>query len=132
MEFGLSQEQILLQDSVSKFLNDKVPLDKVRQIASGESSDAEVWQGLAELGIPSLLIAEEQGGVGLGGLDAVVIAECLGYHVTPSPFISSAVMAPVALMAAGRQDKLAAIASGEHRVGIAFGEGIVRKMSFCS
>ncbi|MCZ6504212.1 MAG: acyl-CoA/acyl-ACP dehydrogenase [Gammaproteobacteria bacterium] len=124
MEFGLSQEQILLQDSVGKFLNDQVPLDKVRQIASGESSDAEVWQGLADLGIPSLLIAEEQGGVGLGSLDAVVIAECLGYHVTPSPFISSAVMAPIALMAAGRQDALAAIASGRHRVGIAFGEAI--------
>lgn len=124
MEFGLSQEQILLQDSLVKFLNDQVPLDKVRQIAAGESRDAEVWQGLAELGIPSLLIAEEQGGVGLGSLDAAVIAECLGYHVTPSPFISSAVMAPVALMAAGKQDCLAAIAAGEYRVGIAFGEAI--------
>ena len=124
MEFGLSQEQILLQDSLDKFLSDQVPLDKVRQIASGESSDAEVWRGLAELGIPSLLVAEEHGGVGLGILDAVIVAERLGYHVTPSPFISTAVMAPVALMAAGKEGALAAIASGGHRVGIAFGEAI--------
>ncbi|MBQ63251.1 MAG: acyl-CoA dehydrogenase [Gammaproteobacteria bacterium] len=124
MEFGLSQEQILLQDSVNKFLGDQVPLAKVRQIATGEDNDSAVWKGLAELGIPSLLIPEAQGGVDLGTVDAVIVAECLGYHVTPSAFISSAVMAPVALMAAGKDDTLAAIADGNHRVGIAFGEAI--------
>ncbi len=124
MEFGLSQEQTLLQDSVSKFLTDQVPLSNVRKIASGETSDAETWQGIAELGIPGLLIPEAQGGVGLGCLDAAIVAECLGYHVTPGPFISSAAMAPIPLLAAGKDELLAKIAAGEHRVGIAFGEAI--------
>jgi alkylation response protein AidB-like acyl-CoA dehydrogenase len=124
MEFGLSQEQTLLQDSVNKFLTEQVPLNTVRQIATGDTGDAQVWQGLAEMGIPGLLIPEAHGGVGLGMLDAAIVAECLGYHVTPGPFISSAVMAPIALQAAGKEDILAAIASGSHRVGIAFGEAI--------
>lgn len=124
MEFGLSQEQTLLQDSINKFLKDQVPLDRVRQIASNDSSDATVWQELADMGIPGLLIPEAHGGVGLGMLDAAIVAECLGYHVTPGPFIPSAVMAPIALLAAGKDDKLAAIASGAHRVGIAFGEAV--------
>ena len=38
MEFGLSEEQVLLQDSVNRFLSDQVPLDEVRKIASGEKS----------------------------------------------------------------------------------------------
>jgi len=124
MEFGLSQEQILLQDSVNKFLTDQAPLSEVREIASGESGDADIWRGLAELGITGLLIPEANGGVGLGCLDAAVVAECLGYHVTPGPFITSAAMAPISLLAAGKDELLVKIAAGEHRVGIAFGEAI--------
>ena len=89
MEFGLSEEQVLLQDSVNRFLTDQVPLDEVRKIASGEKSDATIWQGLTEQGIPGLLIPEAQGGVGLGYLDTAIVAECLGHHVTPSPFLST-------------------------------------------
>lgn len=128
MEFGLSEEQILLQDSINRFLTDQIPLDEVRKITGGDVSDAGIWQGLTELGIPGLLIPEAQGGVGLGYLEAVVVSECLGYHVTPGPFLTSAVIAPVALIAAGGQEALLAnIASGEHRVGIAFGEAVAAR-----
>jgi alkylation response protein AidB-like acyl-CoA dehydrogenase len=125
MEFGLSSEQILLQDTVHRFLAAEAPLAKVRQYCAGEIDDTDFWQGLAALGIPGLLIPEHLGGVGLGSLDAVVVAEALGYHVTPTPFLSSAVMAPVALLAAGGQEQLlGSLALGEHRVGIAFGEAL--------
>ena len=95
MEFGLSSEQILLQDSVNRFLTEQVPLDVVRKIATDDSSDANCWGGLTDLGIPGLLISEANGGLGLSSLDAAVVSELLGYHVTPSPFISSSVIAPV-------------------------------------
>lgn len=125
MEFGLSSEQTLLQDSVNRFLDDNATLDVVRKVAKGEVSDASTWQGLAALGIPGLLIPEALGGVGLSSMDAAIVAECLGYHVSPAPFLSSAVMAPVALLAAGgHEDLLGAIATGERRIGIAFGEAI--------
>lgn len=125
MEFGLSSEQTLLQDSVGRFLTDNVPLDKVRAIAKKDASDAAVWEGLSELGIPGLLIPEDRGGVGLSTMDAAIVAECLGYHVTPSPFVSSGVMAPAALIAAGgHDDLLGAIAAGQQRVGIAFSEAV--------
>ena len=64
MDFGLSSEQTLLADSVSRFLADQYPLDEVRKVASGDTTDAAAWQGLAELGIPGILIPEAQGGVG--------------------------------------------------------------------
>lgn len=125
MEFGLSSEQILLQDSVNRFLAEQVPLDVVRKIATGESSDADAWGGLTDLGIPGLLISEANGGLGLSSLDAAVVSELLGYHVTPSPFISSAVIAPALMQAAARrEDLLGAVATGETRIGIALAEGI--------
>ena len=125
MEFGLSSEQTLLQDSVNRYLGEQLPLDAVRQVASGDRPDSEVWSGLADLGIPGLLISESNGGLGLSSMDAAIVAESLGYHVTPSPFLSSAVMAPVILQSAGkREELLGSVATGEIRIGIGLGEGI--------
>ena len=124
MEFGLSQEQVILEESVRKFLASQVPLDAVRAVASGETTDASIWRGLAEMGLAGVLIPEVHDGAGLGMLDAVVIAEALGYAACPGPFLSSAVMAAYLLNEAGATDPLARMAAGEYRVGIAFGDAI--------
>lgn len=124
MEFGLSQEQILLQDSINRYLDDQASLDVVRDIAAGDTDDKTIWSGLAEMGVAGLMIPEEHGGVGLGSMDAVIVAECLGYHVTPSAFLSSAVIAPSVLLSAGYTNDLADIAAGTFRVGIAFSEAV--------
>ncbi len=128
MEFGLSEEQVLLQDSVNRFLVDRAPLDRVRKFAGDQDRADDIWGGLCELGISALMIAEDKGGVGLSCMEAAIVAEALGFHTTPAPFLGTAVMAPVALMAANkREDILRAIAAGEHRVGIAFGEAIAAR-----
>ena len=128
MRFGLSEEQTLLKDTIDRFLADRVPLDAVRAYADG-GSDNEIWAGLTELGIPALLVPEAAGGLGLTPLDAAVVAESLGYHVCPGPFVSTAIMATSALRDAGGQDqRLADIAAGTLRVGIAFGEAVAARM----
>jgi alkylation response protein AidB-like acyl-CoA dehydrogenase len=128
MQFGLSEEQTLLQDNIHRFLSDQVPLDAVRAYADG-GDDRIIWQGLTELGIAALLVPEEYGGIGLQPLDAAIVAESLGYHVAPGPFLGSAVMAPTALsLAAGDfSGLLGELAGGSTRVGIAFGEAIGRR-----
>jgi alkylation response protein AidB-like acyl-CoA dehydrogenase len=125
MEFGLSQEQTLLQDSINKYLVGQVPLDRVRRFAT-EGGDADIWQGLADLGIPALLIPESAGGVGLSCLDAALVAESLGYHATPAPFLGTAIAAPLAVAyAKADQDALLAdIAAGTLRIGLAVGEAV--------
>ncbi len=128
MRFGLSEEQVLLKDNVDRFLTDQVPLDAVRSYADG-GSDAEIWQGLSELGVAGLLVPEDAGGIGLKPLDAAIVAESLGYHVTPAPYLGSAVMAPTALTLSGgdHADLLGELAAGGKRVGIAFGEAVGRR-----
>ena len=128
MQFGLSEEQILLQDNVNRFLDDNSSLDRVRAYADG-GADTDIWAGLAELGIPALLIPEAHGGIGLQPLDAAIVAECLGSHIAPTPFLGSAVMTPTALVASGGDhgELLADIAAGTTRIGIAFGEAIKRR-----
>ena len=75
------------------------------------------------------MIGEMHGGLGLTLLDAALLAETLGAYVAPTPFLSSAVLAPAALARAGspaQQDRwLPKLASGEVTVGIAINEAIV-------
>lgn len=123
MQFGLSEEQTLLQDSLGRFLADAASLDEVRRVAAGEVDDRGLWQGLTELGIPGLLVDAEKGGVGLGSLDAAIVAESLGAHVAPAPFLGAA-MASRALAGSRFDDLLADIAAGTCRVGIAFTEAV--------
>lgn len=128
MEFALSPDQKMLQDSVNRALDRLCPLDRVRKAAEAGTYAQDVWQGLVELGIPGLLIPEKFGGVGLKLLDAALVAEALGRHVSPIPFIASCVMAPLALLRAAspaQQAKwLPRLASGEITVGVAISEQV--------
>ena len=93
MRFGLSEDQTLLDATVRRLLADEVPLDAVRAYADG-GEDHALWRTLCELGLGGLLVPESAGGLGLGVLDAAVIAEALGHHVTPAPFLGTAVLFP--------------------------------------
>ena len=128
MEFGLSDEQRMLDDSVRGFLGEKLSIERLRKIAEiGTGFDAVLWEGLVEQGIVGLLVPERFGGSGLALLDAAVVAESLGYYAAPVPFPARLVMAPLALMAAGSEAQqaewLPAIASGEARMSVAFAVG---------
>ncbi len=124
MEFALSEEQVLLQDSVAKFLESVSDIDQVRA-ALGGGGDGDIWQGLNELGANAALVPEEYDGMGLSLLDAALIQEMLGRFVTPAPFAAN-VMATTALAASGTEEQkqkwLPKIADGSARFGIAVSE----------
>ncbi|MFZ4067972.1 MAG: acyl-CoA dehydrogenase family protein, partial [Phenylobacterium sp.] len=127
MEFGLSEEQVMLQDSLARFLAGTGGLERTRAFAAGKDRRApDVLQGLAELGVTGLIIPEVHGGVGLSLLDAALAAEQLGRFIAPSPFAATAVMAPLALMKAGDAGQQATwlprLASGATVAGVALSE----------
>lgn len=129
MRFALSEDQGLLQDSLNKALADLSPLERVRRFADGDEMTApDVWAGLADLGLPGLIVPEEHGGLGLGMLEAALAAEALGRVVAPTPFLSSAVLAPLALTLAGSDEQkarwLPKLASGQAVAGAAISEPI--------
>ena len=123
MDFGLSEEQQLLEQTVRSFLADRVPIERVRELREERCpNDRATWTALAELGVTGILVPEAQGGSGLALLDAAIVSQSLGHAVTPTPFLSSAVMAPIALTALGGRDAegwLAGIARGDTVFGVA-------------
>ena len=106
---------------------------EVLQRASAAREPQPVWapeqadelaakQGAA-LGWTGLLVEERWGGAGAGMLEAIIVAEELGAHLTSMPFLSSAVLAATALSAGGsavQQERwLPGLASGEFAGGAA-------------
>ncbi|WP_411286724.1 acyl-CoA dehydrogenase family protein [Phenylobacterium sp.] len=129
MRFALSEDQKLLQDSVTRALEKLSPLERVRRFADeGQATAPDIWAGLTELGLPGLTIAEDHGGLGLGLLEAAIAAEALGRAVAPTPFLGSAVLAPLALTLAGSPEQqalwLPKLAAGEALAGVAISEPI--------
>lgn len=129
MEFALSDDQKALQESLRAFLAANAPLDKVRLAADGNAGVRhEIAAGLAELGVPIILVPEAHGGLGLGLLDAALVQEMLGHFAAPAPFTASAAMAVTALVTAGsvaqQAEWLPKVASGAVRFGVAVGESV--------
>lgn len=129
MRFALSEDQKLLQASLAKAAADLSPLDRVRRFADGgEMTAPDVWAGLTDLGAPGLLVPEEHGGLGLGLLEAALVAEALGGAVAPTPFLGAGVLAPLALTLAGTPEQqarwLPKLAAGEVLAGVAIAEAV--------
>ena len=127
MDFSLTTEQLQLQASLDRALATISPLARVRRHAEAPGAFADdVWQGLVELGVPGVLVGESHGGLGLGILDAALVAEVLGKHAVPAPFLGSAVLAPLAIAAAGnatqQRELLPRIAAGALRIGVGLSE----------
>jgi alkylation response protein AidB-like acyl-CoA dehydrogenase len=128
MEFALSADQRMLQESVDRTLTRVCPLERVRKLPADKPLAKDVWSALAELGIAGMLIPEAHGGSGLTLLDAALVSEVLGRYVAPAPFAATAVVAPLALMHAGspaqQAEWLPKLASGKTMAGIAISERI--------
>jgi alkylation response protein AidB-like acyl-CoA dehydrogenase len=131
MDFGLSEEQLLLEETVRGFLADRVPITRVREVRDEDCpNNREIWKELAELGTAGILVPEAQGGSGLSLLDAALVAQAIGHAVTPCPFLSSAVMVPVALTALGgdrAEAWLGGIGTGDWIFGVAVTESFSRR-----
>jgi alkylation response protein AidB-like acyl-CoA dehydrogenase len=91
----------------------------VRRLAEQERGFTdEQWAELVELGWSGVVVPEESGGLGLGAVELIVIAEEMGYALAPSPWFSTT-CAALMLQAAGsdgqRERWLGPLAEGDAR-----------------
>ncbi len=125
MNFDVSEEQQLLQETVRQYLANECPLPRVREIFEGEGHDPAFWKGLMEMGVGGLHLPEEHGGAGLEMIDLALVTETLGYGGAPGPFFGHA-LAGLALALAGsdeqKQTWLPRLATGEALGTVAFAE----------
>jgi len=127
VNFDLSDEQELLQDTVRQFAANECPPTRVRAIFDGEEGhDTALWKGLIELGLGGIALPDEYGGAGLELLDLALAAETLGAAAVPGPFLGHA-LAGLAILYGGsdaqKKTWLPKLATGELLGSIALAEG---------
>ncbi len=89
MDFGLSEEQEMLQDTVRSFLENECPPPRLREIFDrGDGHEPDLWKGLVEMGLAGLVIDETYGGAGLELLDLALAQEVIGEGGLPGPFMT--------------------------------------------
>jgi len=129
VEFGLSKEQELLQASVRAFLDRAAPLERAqRYVREKQQRATDIWDGVCDLGLPGMLIAEEHGGLGLSLLDAALVAETLASRAAPVPLVATIGIVPLAIAAAGSAEQksrwLPALAEGKVMAGAGLTETV--------
>src|SRR5215813_8573637 len=96
-----TEQESELRSAVRSVLDDRAGFDAVlARTETPETYDTGLWRTLAaEIGCAGLLIPESLGGAGASFREAAVVCEELGRSVAPVPFLGSAVLATVALLA---------------------------------
>ena len=119
MNFEISDDQQAIKRTARDFLAARYPLATVRRLAEDDRGFTDQqWNELVELGWAGVIVPEDRGGLGLGAVELVVIAEEMGYALAPSPWFSTTCAAAM-LSAAGTEEQrerwLEPLATGELR-----------------
>ncbi|NUR24329.1 MAG: acyl-CoA/acyl-ACP dehydrogenase [Catenulispora sp.] len=117
MDLDLSDEQVLLRDTVRDLCAKHVPLDTVRALENDpERYPEDFWKQAGLLGLHGMRLPEEHGGTDMSLLDAALVYAEFGRALVPSPHFVSTVLAGGVLTAAGSAEQqerwLPRIASG--------------------
>jgi alkylation response protein AidB-like acyl-CoA dehydrogenase len=97
VRFDLTSDQEFFKQTTARFLEDQVPVHALRELRDDPVGfDLDYWRRGAELGWTSLLVPEDRGGGSISGdglADLTLIADELGRHAAPGPFVSTNVVA---------------------------------------
>jgi alkylation response protein AidB-like acyl-CoA dehydrogenase len=88
MSFDLSEDDTALQDSVSRWVQERYSIDARRKLAASDTGwSAAHWREMAQMGWLALPFAEAQGGLGGGPLSIALLMEELGKGLVLEPVL---------------------------------------------
>jgi alkylation response protein AidB-like acyl-CoA dehydrogenase len=127
MPLFLNDEQTMLRDTAKDFVAEHAPVGHMRALRDADDQTGfsrELWKQFAEMGFTGMLIGEEQGGLGLGHVEAGVVLEEIGRNLSPSPFLTTAVAAVAALKGSAQAERwFPGIIAGDTVAALAIDEG---------
>ena len=122
MNFDFSPQHYEFRDAFAAYLGEQYTLDRHRAAANDPAVHAQLWDGLTELGLFSMLVPESQGGLGLGFVDLALPLEEFGKALVPAPVVDTLVATDLVLRygTAAQRDRLVpALVAGKMKIAIA-------------
>ena len=124
------EDQAMLADTAAQFMAEEGAIAKqLRHWRDRDCKDGfghELWKQFAEMGFTGILVNEDDGGMGMGNVEAGIVLEQIGRNLTPSPFLTSSVLAATALKDGSddlRGRYLPGLLSGDSVFAVAIDEG---------
>jgi len=100
-----NEDQAMLADTAAGFMAEEGNTTKqLRHWRDRNCKDGfghGLWKQFAEMGFTGMLLDEDDGGLGMGHVEAGIVLEEIGRNLTPSPFLTSSVLAATALKHGG-------------------------------
>ncbi len=129
MDFDFSDDQEMLRDTVRRWVDKAYTFERRRGIVKEGGFSKAAWKELGELGLLGLYVSEQNGGMGFGPVDAMVVMEELGRGIVLEPYAPVALVA-TSLLNVGHAPSgslwLQGIAEGRERVVLAHQERAAR------
>jgi pimeloyl-CoA dehydrogenase small subunit len=110
MDFELSEEQRLLKQSVERLLADRYGFEqRTTYMKEPGGFSRALWKQYADLGILALPFAEEDGGIGGGPVDIMIVMEAMGRALVLEPYLATVVLAGGVLRHAANKEQRAGL-----------------------
>ena len=116
MDFRFTEDQLLFAESVREYLAGTHGPEVLRRLDAEDNRDPAIWQGLADMGLTGLLVPEEQGGLGMGLVEAALIAAECGRACLAEPLVDTAFVAVPLLLSHGHGGETREIGEGKRAV----------------
>lgn len=95
MDFDFSDDQEQLRDAVRKWVDKGYDFERRRALAEAGGFSRAAYTELAELGLCGLYIAEDDGGMGMGPIEGMVVMEELGRGIVLEPLTQTLIASGV-------------------------------------
>ena len=126
MDFSFNEEQTLLRNTIQSFIQDNYDFDKRTEIVkSEEGMKIENWKLFSDLGLLGIPFSEDDGGLGFGPVELMIVAEEFGKGLVVEPYIQTIVTCGGFLKRASekqRHEHIPKIISGEDIWAFAYAE----------
>src|SRR5262249_53908002 len=118
MDFNLTKEQQMLADTLQRFQAKDYSFEGRRRILhSADGLSRTVWSTFAEMGLLSLQVPEDHGGMGAAHIETMLTMQAMGRALVLEPYLESAILATALIRdlgsAAQKKNLLPAMAAGE-------------------
>jgi alkylation response protein AidB-like acyl-CoA dehydrogenase len=119
MDLRITDDQAALAAGVRAFFEAELPPSRLRMRTEGGADDSALWQAYVAMGLSGLCAPERLGGLGMGALEAALVAIECGRACAPGALVDTGLTAAPLLAARGEDALTAAIARGDAIVALA-------------